>query len=187
PTAYLDLHSMDQTSMDSHLPEHNVGYQLLLKMGWSKGKGLGRGGEGRVDPVRIIVKEDTLGVGKGEELDTYHQESTAKRKALDSEKIAEETEAERDQRQTKVQRVEAIKEEIKAVTAAFFCETCRKQYSKISEYEAHLVSYDHHHAKRFKEMKEMSRKGLNVVAEKRRRGDKERAREEKELRKLQEA
>ncbi|KND04120.1 uncharacterized protein SPPG_08946 [Spizellomyces punctatus DAOM BR117] len=91
PSGYLDLDALDQTTMDKHLPESNIGYRLMLKMGWTKGKGLGREGDGRVDPVRIIVKEDTLGVGKGEELDTYHSESTSKRKMLESEKIAEET------------------------------------------------------------------------------------------------
>ncbi|KAI9009665.1 hypothetical protein BC832DRAFT_552119 [Gaertneriomyces semiglobifer] len=175
-------------SMDTHLPENNVGYKLLLRMGWSRGMGLGREGEGRVDPIRIILKEDTLGVGKADELESYHVDSTAKRKALESEIIAEESEDDRFRRLTKIQKVEAIKEEIKSVTAAFYCDICQKQYNKIAEYEAHLSSYDHHHRKRFKELKEMSKKGpATSGAKKSKKEEKERAREEKELRRLQEA
>ncbi|KAI8916499.1 hypothetical protein DFJ77DRAFT_509903 [Powellomyces hirtus] len=188
PTS-LDLTTLDQTSMDSHLPEHNVGYQLLLKMGWRKGHGLGLGGHGRVDPVRIIVKEDLLGLGKGEELDTYHVESTAKRKAMESERIADETESQKVLREVKIQKTEAIHKEIKSVTAAFYCKLCDKQYSKISEYETHLSSYDHNHRQRFKDMQDQSKKGFTEkdAAQKRRREDKERLREEKELKRLQEA
>lgn len=54
---------------------------------------------GRKEPIRIDIKSDSLGVGKLEEENYYHATSTAKRKALDSEKIAEETEEERVQRQ----------------------------------------------------------------------------------------
>lgn len=46
PTGYLDTHAVEQSSMDKHLSENNIGYKLMLKMGWSKGKGLGRDGEG---------------------------------------------------------------------------------------------------------------------------------------------
>jgi len=30
----------------AEIPDENVGYRLLQKMGWSKGKGLGRNGNG---------------------------------------------------------------------------------------------------------------------------------------------
>ncbi|KAJ3043670.1 hypothetical protein HDV00_004443 [Rhizophlyctis rosea] len=177
----------EPSSMDTHLPEHNIGYKLLTKMGWSKGRGLGREGGGRVVPIPIVFKDDSLGVGKSEELDTYHVESTAKRKALDSERLLEETDEQRMDRETKVARVEAIKDEIKTVTAAFYCALCDKQYSKISEYEAHLSSYDHHHRKRFKEMQDMSKRGALPGMKKKAKEDKERAREEKELQRMQAA
>ena len=33
-------------------------------------------------------------------------------------------------------------------------QVCDKRYIKVKEFENHLSSYDHHHRKRFKEMKE---------------------------------
>ncbi|KAJ3285170.1 hypothetical protein HK104_009612 [Borealophlyctis nickersoniae] len=177
-----------QPTLETPLPASNKGYMLLMKMGWTHGTGLGKSGEGRVDPVPISFKEDTMGVGKNEELNAYHDVVGSKRKALESELIAEETEEERILREGKVQKVELIKEEIKAVTAAFYCALCDKQYTKISEYEAHLSSYDHHHRKRFKEMQDMTKRGTLPGTNKRsKREDKERAREMKEMERIQAA
>lgn len=103
--------------------------------------------QGRVDPVRIDVKEDVIGIGKAQEEQAYHESSTAKRKALGSEKQLEETEEERQQRESKAEKQQLIAEELKQVKRAFYCELCDKQYSKIAEYEQHLQSYDHHHKK----------------------------------------
>lgn len=38
--------------------------------------------------------------------------------------------------------------------AEFFCAVCDKQYKTVAEFATHLSSYDHHHRKRFAEMKE---------------------------------
>ncbi|EXX74177.1 G-patch-domain-containing protein [Rhizophagus irregularis] len=170
-------------SMDEHLPESNIGYKLLMKMGWKAGQGLGSSQQGRKEPIRIDIKSDSLGVGKLEEENYYHATSTAKRKALDSEKIAEETEEERVQRQNKVQKQESIKKELENINAAFYCALCDKQYTKISEYETHLSSYDHNHRKRFKEMKESNRPTAKLDKKR----EKERKREEKELARMQQA
>ncbi|CAG8718501.1 238_t:CDS:2, partial [Acaulospora morrowiae] len=132
---------------------------------------------------RIDTKSDSLGVGKLEEENYYHATSTAKRKALDSEKIAEETEEERLKRQSKVQKRESIKKELEIINAAFYCGLCDKQYTKITEYEAHLSSYDHNHRKRFKEMKESNRPSTKLDKKR----EKERKREEKELARIQQA
>ena len=37
------------------LDESNVGTKLLRKLGWSDGKGLGKDGQGIVDPIRVLV------------------------------------------------------------------------------------------------------------------------------------
>ncbi|CAG8815620.1 11113_t:CDS:2, partial [Gigaspora rosea] len=72
PQAYLDLSNTDMASMDIHLPESNVGYKLLTKMGWKAGQGLGSLQQGRKEPIRIDTKSDCLGVGKLEEENFYH-------------------------------------------------------------------------------------------------------------------
>lgn len=41
PTGYIDYETTTLVSMETHIPENNVGYKLLQKMGWSAGKGLG--------------------------------------------------------------------------------------------------------------------------------------------------
>lgn len=55
PTGYVDTDNLDQASMDTHLPETNIGYKLMLKMGWTAGQGLGsdrQGEKGRPPEVR---------------------------------------------------------------------------------------------------------------------------------------
>ncbi len=45
--------------------EKNVGNQLLKKMGWTEGSGLGAEGGGRVDPVQALLFADRAGIGAG--------------------------------------------------------------------------------------------------------------------------
>lgn len=47
PSGYIDYETTVQTSMETHLPESNIGYKLLQKMGWTAGKGLGPNGQGK--------------------------------------------------------------------------------------------------------------------------------------------
>lgn len=149
-TGYSDYETTVQVSMETHIPENNIGYKLLQKMGWQAGKGLGSQGQGRIDPIRIELKDDSLGVGKAEEYTSTHVSTTAKRKALDSEKQLEETEIQKMEREYQVEKKQAIAQELKEVKKAFYCELCDKQYKNISEYEQHLQSYDHHHKKVWK-------------------------------------
>ncbi|KAH8555884.1 hypothetical protein BGW37DRAFT_516786 [Umbelopsis sp. PMI_123] len=187
PTGYVDTDNLDQASMDTHLPTTNMGYKLLLKMGWSAGEGLGVDRQGRVDPIRIDLKMDALGIGKAEEEMEYHASSTAQRRALDSEKQMEETEEDKLNRQMNTLKKEAVKNDIKEKLRAFYCQLCDKQYSQISEYEQHLQSYDHHHKKRFKEMRESSKNSEMAIAERESRRERERKREERENRRIHEA
>ncbi|KAI8327093.1 hypothetical protein EDC96DRAFT_532871 [Choanephora cucurbitarum] len=179
--------STTRVSMETHIPETNVGYKLLRKMGWVVGKGLGSQGQGRIDPIRIELKDDCLGVGKAEEYTSTHISTTAKRKAMDFEKQLEETEEQRVERELKVEKKQAIAKELEEVKRVFYCELCDKQYKKISEFEQHLQSYDHHHKKRFKDMKESTRNSALNQSEREKRLARERKREEKELKKMQEA
>jgi hypothetical protein len=44
--------------------QSNKGFQLLLRMGWQAGKGLGIALQGRSDPIPISNKRDALGIGR---------------------------------------------------------------------------------------------------------------------------
>ncbi|KAF9133918.1 G patch domain-containing protein 8 [Linnemannia schmuckeri] len=182
---YDGAYGVEAADMETHIPESNVGYKLLLKMGWKAGTGLGANASGRSTPIPIERKQDSLGIGR-QALDIWWADSTtAKRKTLEAERQAEETEAEKSKRELQVQQNEAIQAELTMVKSAFYCALCDKQYERISDYEVHLSSYDHNHKKRFKEMKDTSRAGAAQTTSKIK--EKERKREERELAKMQEA
>lgn len=45
------------------IPESNKGFQMLLRHGWDKEKGLGPEGSGHKFPLKTILKQDRLGLG----------------------------------------------------------------------------------------------------------------------------
>ena len=45
------------------IPDHNKGFQMMLRSGWDLNRGLGPEGSGRKDPVKTILKQDRLGFG----------------------------------------------------------------------------------------------------------------------------
>ncbi|KAH9503985.1 hypothetical protein Btru_067490 [Bulinus truncatus] len=45
------------------IPETNKGFQMLLKTGWEKDRGLGPRGDGCKYPVKTILKQDRAGIG----------------------------------------------------------------------------------------------------------------------------
>ena len=45
------------------LPSKGVGYDLLLKMGWKEGEGLGKTGTGMREPVPVRMRASTSGLG----------------------------------------------------------------------------------------------------------------------------
>ncbi len=50
-TQSLDTTGLIQASLDTAIPETNVGYKLLQKMGWKSGTGLGKNGTGMFSPT----------------------------------------------------------------------------------------------------------------------------------------
>ena len=77
-----------------------------------------------------------------------------------------------------------VQQTLKNQNKQFYCDWCNKQYKTVGEFSNHLSSYDHHHVKRFKEMKAMEKKrrgGGKSNADKTRR--REQKREEAQLRK----
>ena len=135
--ADMQFDTMDQDSgkqvpsMEKHIHSTNVGYRMLLKMGWKQGTGLGSTGQGSdvtveaapnvcgnhpaidkhfhryivvigiIDPIRINMKADTLGVGKATLDNQYHGEAVSSRKTMLAEIIAQETEDDRKAREVR--------------------------------------------------------------------------------------
>ena len=52
PQQSLRIEGMEMATLDTPIPESNLGYRLLAKLGWKAGKGLGRNESGIVDPIR---------------------------------------------------------------------------------------------------------------------------------------
>ncbi len=44
--------------------QSNRGFQMLQRLGWQAGAGLGSRQQGRVEPVPIVEKRDVLGLGR---------------------------------------------------------------------------------------------------------------------------
>ena len=50
------------------IPENNKGFQIMLKKGWDKNKGLGPGANGRKFPIKTILKTDRTCIGSKKEV-----------------------------------------------------------------------------------------------------------------------
>uniref|UniRef100_A0A7S4DBH5 G-patch domain-containing protein n=1 Tax=Heterosigma akashiwo TaxID=2829 RepID=A0A7S4DBH5_HETAK len=178
---YLDLSTFESASADKEIPENNRGFKLLVKMGWKRGQGLGKGGKGITAPVQLRPNEagDTLGLGKAGEYEEKVDTAAKQRKKLDVE--VEETDEEVTKRLADAEKQETIKQDVKEMNKEFYCEICDKQYKNVSEMSNHLSSYDHHHTKRFKEMKAAERARAEASGETEGRRRRERQREAREM------
>ncbi|CAG2112617.1 unnamed protein product [Medioppia subpectinata] len=70
---------------DSKLTEDNVGFQMLKKLGWSEGQGLGAEGTGTAEPINkgpVGVNNAGLGQTRPEELSDRDDEYEAYRKRM---------------------------------------------------------------------------------------------------------
>eukprot|EP00043_Microstomoeca_roanoka_P003586 m.44690 g.44690 ORF g.44690 m.44690 type:complete len:397 (-) comp12122_c0_seq5:1622-2812(-) len=152
---------------------------MLERMGWSKGVGLGKNNQGRTEPVPLNEKRDVFGIGRLEMETEIAAKTTEMRRLLDTE--IEQTEELLQQKKAKAEKEETIKKELADMNKGFFCDVCNKGYTKMSEWDNHLSSYDHHHRKRLKELKQRDFSQKNAKSKK-----KERRNEEKALARLQE-
>lgn len=140
-----------------------------------------------MDPVPIDFKYVNSTVGLGKPTEEFEIGSVAgQQRMLNSVRIANESNEETELRLAKVAKEESIKKEVEEMNKSFYCEICDKGYTKISEYENHLSSYEHNHAKRWKELKAQEREqkkksGLGPSK------IKEKKRDEKELMRIMQA
>uniref|UniRef100_A0A0A9W587 G patch domain-containing protein 11 n=1 Tax=Lygus hesperus TaxID=30085 RepID=A0A0A9W587_LYGHE len=63
PTATLELEAR-KDGLDKPIAQDNKGFAMMSKMGFNPGAGLGRHGQGRVEPIGIEVKTDKQGLGR---------------------------------------------------------------------------------------------------------------------------
>lgn len=159
-----DIYDRAMTATQRPIEDTNVGHRLLQKFGWKPGQGLGRAGQGRVEPVSMQMKLDAMGVGKKEQDQELVDDATSHRRLLMSEMTVT---AEREQKwKQKVDREESIQKELKRVNEVFYCKDCNKQYINVKDWTAHMSSYDHHHRVRMEETRIRERdRNLSGVAE----------------------
>lgn len=62
--------------MNTAISSDNVGFKLLQKMGYKEGNSLGKSHEGIKEPINVVLKESTSGVGREK-----HVEDVIKKKA----------------------------------------------------------------------------------------------------------
>ena len=136
PNQSFDASSTMQASIDEPLPDSNRGYRLLCRMGWrGRGTCLGRRGDGIVEPVRLLEQHGSLGLGKASEYDERAAGATESRRAMTSEVIASEDAEGRAAREAAEAKRADIADNLKRENAAFYCEICDKQYTKVMEFE----------------------------------------------------
>lgn len=75
--------SAEGTSVKKAIATTNKGHQLLTKMGWKSGTGLGKGDRGIVEPIQVGVRSSTAGLGSDANLikDMDQPEVTLKEKS----------------------------------------------------------------------------------------------------------
>jgi len=57
-----------ESGLSTKIPEKNIGFKMLSKMGYKKGMSLGKTFKGRVEPVGFTVRDKTAGLGTEGEL-----------------------------------------------------------------------------------------------------------------------
>eukprot|EP00002_Diphylleia_rotans_P011676 TRINITY_DN22_c0_g2_i2.p1 TRINITY_DN22_c0_g2~~TRINITY_DN22_c0_g2_i2.p1 ORF type:complete len:334 (-),score=106.53 TRINITY_DN22_c0_g2_i2:82-1083(-) len=148
-----DAKEAQRASLDKGIAESNIGYKMLLKMGWKEKTGLGKDGSGIAEPIRVDTKADRMGLGRATYEKQYTDPENIKRITLLSE-LAEDDEIVV-KHTLKREKEEELKKVILDNFRPFYCELCDKQYKSATEFETHLSSYEHNHKKRFVEMKAM--------------------------------
>lgn len=57
-----------ESGLSTKIPEKNIGYKMLSKMGYKEGMSLGKTFKGRVEPVGFKLRDKSLGLGREGEL-----------------------------------------------------------------------------------------------------------------------
>lgn len=62
-----------EKGLNTAITSDNVGFKLLQKMGYKEGKSLGKGDSGLKEPINVILKESTSGMGREKHLEKMKQ------------------------------------------------------------------------------------------------------------------
>ncbi|KAJ3479186.1 hypothetical protein NLI96_g9239 [Meripilus lineatus] len=184
---YVRGYEREVVTVETKIKSTNKGFAMLAKLGWVEGQPLGLSGNGRVDPIPFAVKNDMTGLGKVNQDVRMIETTVSQRRELDSEKQTKETLQQRKAREDTVAKRAAVQSEIELTLRAFYCELCDKQFKNVAQYDEHTNSYAHHHKARFRDMQAAQKISLGTKDEIDKRKEKERKREEKELRKIAKA
>ncbi|CAB0010613.1 unnamed protein product [Nesidiocoris tenuis] len=63
PSGQLEA-EVREDGLQKPIPQDNKGFAMLAKMGFNPAKGLGKHGQGRMDPIGIDLKTDKQGLGR---------------------------------------------------------------------------------------------------------------------------
>ncbi|KAJ8323737.1 G patch domain-containing protein 11 [Batrachochytrium dendrobatidis] len=74
-----------ELGLQTHIPESNVGYKMLLKMGYQKGESLGTSENGLVEPIQVAIKANKSGLGTEDEVATKRKRTDAEALQIDQE------------------------------------------------------------------------------------------------------
>jgi uncharacterized protein (UPF0297 family) len=169
----------EKITLDTPISNSNIGYKLLLKMGWKENTCLGKR-TGIVEPIRYDFKADAWGLGLKEDIDEHTNPENIKRRALTVEMDMEKPENVQiiQKRQEAIEKKEEIQKTVQEMLDPFYCKLCSKGYKRIDQYNEHLSSYDHNHRQRLRDMQDMTNTYKNASS------DDIQKREEKEMQKL---
>lgn len=151
PSEDFDFTGIQVVSLDTPIEDTNVGFRLLIKMGWQKNTGLGSKAQGITDPVRMTGNNSSMGLGKSTEFAETAVAATQERRKLRSEQLLNETKQESEKRREEEMRQQTIAEVVRDTLSVFNCKLCKAQYTTGEQWEEHLSSYQHHHRVRFLE------------------------------------
>lgn len=158
-----------QASIHKPMPTSNIGYKMLMKMGWQPGSGLGRDGKGIVEPIVGGIDPGVrIGLGKAEQDSEFLDIATADRKRLESEIQLTEDETRTKRREASISRAglggrqpafdgshlpfstgrvqevtaeqERRREDVQEALQKYFCSICNKQYQNEPQLQEHLSS-----------------------------------------------
>jgi len=111
PIKELQKESLE-TGLLTPLSETNKGFQMLLKMGYKKGTGLGKQSSGPQDPLPIHVKEDRSGIGNKKDQLVAERLDPKKRKFEEAKQVEQFKNTSKEKEDTK----KSIKTIIKIIT-----------------------------------------------------------------------